>query len=247
MKKVVNVVSFALTLALLSSLALLTGLAQEGNETKGVICESDVVVQTDDWLSKLAEKFYGTALAFPLIYNATNIKAAEDKSYATIKIPDLIEPGWKLCIPNPTYMQAVLNREIAPIPEEVSASPIAVPIPELAEYNGVFFIWKWEGTSSVSDNDWYFDIKIFPSANAEIPYDTIVANPQDTLYIDGKWLFEGKTNFRSCSHWAVQIAQHNPNGSYAGPLSLESDRLPVNCAGRKDKGKDNDEIFPPYP
>ena len=47
---------------------------------QGVACEQDVVVQADDWLSKLADKFYGDVLAFPAIAEATNAKAAVDDS-----------------------------------------------------------------------------------------------------------------------------------------------------------------------
>jgi branched-chain amino acid transport system substrate-binding protein len=63
-----------------------------------VSCERDVIVQVDDWLSKLSEKFYGDVLAFPAIFEATNAKAQTDESYNRLDNPDLIEPGWKLCI-----------------------------------------------------------------------------------------------------------------------------------------------------
>ena len=32
-----------------------------------VACENDVVVQADDWLSKLADKFFGDILAYPAL------------------------------------------------------------------------------------------------------------------------------------------------------------------------------------
>lgn len=57
------------------------------------------VVQADDWLSKLAGKFYGDIFAYPAIVEATNAKAAEDNSFAIIDNPDLIEIGQKLWIP----------------------------------------------------------------------------------------------------------------------------------------------------
>lgn len=60
---------------------------------------SDVVVQADDWLSKIAEKEWGDPLLYPAIVTATNLKAQSDSSYAAIDNPDLIEPGWKLCLP----------------------------------------------------------------------------------------------------------------------------------------------------
>ncbi|MCB0165048.1 MAG: LysM peptidoglycan-binding domain-containing protein, partial [Anaerolineae bacterium] len=66
---------------------------------EGAACDADVIVQGDDWLSKIADKFLGDPLAFPAIVEATNTAAAADESYAQIDNPDIIEIGWKLCIP----------------------------------------------------------------------------------------------------------------------------------------------------
>jgi spermidine/putrescine transport system substrate-binding protein len=98
MKKIINVVSILLLLAVMLTLSPVVALAQEGE----VACENDVVVQADDWLSKIAEKFYGDVLAFPAIAEATNAKAAVDDSYAVIVNVNLIEPGWKLCMAQAT-------------------------------------------------------------------------------------------------------------------------------------------------
>jgi branched-chain amino acid transport system substrate-binding protein len=76
---------------------------------QGVACEQDVVVQADDWLSKLAEKFYGDVLAFPALVEATNQAHAADDSYARIDNSDIIEPGWKLCVPSTEDAQALLT------------------------------------------------------------------------------------------------------------------------------------------
>jgi Cu-Zn family superoxide dismutase len=59
----------------------------------------EYIVQADDWLSKLADKFYGDISAYPVIVDATNAKAAEDESFAVIDNPDVIEVGQKLWIP----------------------------------------------------------------------------------------------------------------------------------------------------
>jgi LysM repeat protein len=72
-------------------------------------CEQDVTVQADDWLSKLADKFYGDVLAFPAIVEATNQQNAADDSYANITDPDVIEPGWKLCVPSGADAQTLLE------------------------------------------------------------------------------------------------------------------------------------------
>lgn len=83
-----------LLLSLILTLPPATTLAQAE-----VTCQTDVIVQRDDWLSKLAQKFFGDVLAYPLIADATNAKAATDSSYARIDDVDFIEIGWKLCIP----------------------------------------------------------------------------------------------------------------------------------------------------
>jgi branched-chain amino acid transport system substrate-binding protein len=77
---------------LLSSLLVSTAAAQEGGQ--------EYVVQADDWLSKLADKNYGDVLAWPIIWDATNAKSAEDDSFAFIENPNIIEVGQKLWIPD---------------------------------------------------------------------------------------------------------------------------------------------------
>jgi hypothetical protein len=57
------------------------------------------IVQAEDWLSKLAEKFYGDPLSWKIIQQATEKKAREDDSFARIYDPNLIEVGQKLWIP----------------------------------------------------------------------------------------------------------------------------------------------------
>ena len=95
MKKMNKVVSIVMILAFVVTLIPAHALAQTE-----VVCESDVVVQADDWLSKLADKFYGDIFAYQAIADATNAKAQTDNSYATIENVNVIEPGWKLCIPS---------------------------------------------------------------------------------------------------------------------------------------------------
>jgi peptide/nickel transport system substrate-binding protein len=87
-----------------------------------VVCETDVVVQADDWLSKIADKFLGDVLAFTAIAEATNAKAQTDDSYATIEDVNVIEVGWKLCIPTAEQAQAAIASQQA-------ASPLGKELP----------------------------------------------------------------------------------------------------------------------
>ncbi|HXV42651.1 MAG TPA: hypothetical protein VEC96_06280, partial [Anaerolineae bacterium] len=83
MKKIVSIL---LLLALMLTLAPLPTLAQD------IACENEVVVQASDFLSTIADKYYGNILAYPVIVEATN---AQGGDFATIDNPDVIEPGWK--------------------------------------------------------------------------------------------------------------------------------------------------------
>jgi branched-chain amino acid transport system substrate-binding protein len=66
----------------------------------------DYVVQADDWLSKLSDKFLGDVLAYPAITYYTNQKFAEDDSFAKITSSDVIEVGWKIYIPSQEEAEA---------------------------------------------------------------------------------------------------------------------------------------------
>lgn len=88
---------------------------------EAVACEQEVVVQVDDWLSKIAEKIYGDVLAYPAIAEATNAKSVEDNTFAKIENVDVIEVGWKLCLPSLADAEVLLERSLnAP---EVTVSP----------------------------------------------------------------------------------------------------------------------------
>lgn len=81
--------------------AMATSAFQEGGQ--------DYTVQADDWLSKLADKFYGDPLAYPAIVEATNAKAATDGGYIIIDNPDVIEVGQKLFIPTAQEASTILG------------------------------------------------------------------------------------------------------------------------------------------
>ncbi len=64
-----------------------------------VSCGQGYSVLAGDWLSKIADKEYGNPLLYFPIFSATNAKAAADKTYNFIDNANLIEVGWKLCLP----------------------------------------------------------------------------------------------------------------------------------------------------
>jgi tungstate transport system substrate-binding protein len=102
--------------AMLQPLVLAAPLAQET-----VACEQEIIVQADDWLSKIAEKAYGDVFAYPAIAEATNAQSAQDDTFTFIENVDVIEIGWKLCLPSAADVEAVLNRPLES--PDVTVSP----------------------------------------------------------------------------------------------------------------------------
>jgi tungstate transport system substrate-binding protein len=78
-----------------------------------VSCEQEVVVQADDWLSKIADKVYGDVFAYPAIAEATNAQHEADPSFTFIENVDVIEIGWKLCVPSTADAETILNQPLA--------------------------------------------------------------------------------------------------------------------------------------
>jgi rhamnose transport system substrate-binding protein len=96
-----------------------------GAQDDAVACEEDYVVQAADWLSKLADKYYGDPLAYWAIFDATNAAGGD---YAVIENADSIEIGWKLCVPSAADAEALLaaRGEAAPVAAEGDGYTIAL-------------------------------------------------------------------------------------------------------------------------
>jgi hypothetical protein len=88
-------------------------------------------VQAGDWLSKIAEKYYGDMNAWPAIVEATNARAAEDNSFARITDPGVIEVGQKLWIPDAAATQQATistTEQLTPILASVLIPPTPVKL-----------------------------------------------------------------------------------------------------------------------
>ncbi|MFN8453146.1 MAG: alpha/beta fold hydrolase [Anaerolineae bacterium] len=94
-KKLLNLIVFVVALLfIVAPIASAAPALQNGEVT----CAETYTVQAEDWLSKLAERYFGDAQLYTAIVAATNQMQASDSSFAQIDNPDRIEPGWKLCI-----------------------------------------------------------------------------------------------------------------------------------------------------
>ncbi|RMF03025.1 MAG: ABC transporter substrate-binding protein, partial [Chloroflexi bacterium] len=134
--------------------ALLVTLAPGHASAQGnMTCDQDVVVQADDWLSKIAEKVFGDVFAYPAIVEATNAAAAGDDSYATIDNPDLIEPGWKLCVPAAGEAATIVSEAAMASSEQLAALGFNSWDDVLAAADGTTVNWfMWGGSDTINAN-----------------------------------------------------------------------------------------------
>lgn len=109
--------------SLILSLAPTPALAQSE-----VNCTTDAIVRSGDTLSKLANQYYGSMLAYPQIIEATNAKAAVDPSYAAIANPNTLEVGWKLCIANSLNSQTAPSEPVSTVANQTAPFDVlAIP------------------------------------------------------------------------------------------------------------------------
>jgi ABC-type sugar transport system substrate-binding protein len=134
-----------------------------------VACDQDYTVALADWLSKLADLFYGDVLAYPAIVLATNMKAAEDASYAVIVDPDLIEPGQKLCVPSAADAETLLATRIKVHMETKDIGP-----------NNPFWQTVWDGAAEMAAKWLVVDYSVnAPTSEADV--DTQIAQLEDAI------------------------------------------------------------------
>jgi ABC-type sugar transport system substrate-binding protein len=148
-----------------------------------VACEQDYTVALADWLSKLSDLFYGDVLSYPAIVMATNMKAAEDSSYAVIVDPDVIEPGWKLCVPSADDATTLLGTSVRIHLETKDIGP-----------NNPFWQIVWDGAQEMA-NKWQGVIDYTVNApTSESDVDTQIAQLEDAITTGAEALIVAPTD-----------------------------------------------------
>lgn len=89
-----------LTMLLVGALFVLGApFAHAQTNAQAAACAETYAVVSGDTLGGIALKFLGSNSLYQQIADATNAAAKIDPSFATISDPNVIEVGWKLCIP----------------------------------------------------------------------------------------------------------------------------------------------------
>lgn len=115
-----------IVLVVMLVIALLAPFAPRTAAQTAVACEQEYSVTAGDWLSNIADKFYGDISVYNAIFLATNLKAQTDSTFATLTSPDAVEVGQKLCIPSKTDAEQLMNAAVA------TATAIATTAPSNA-------------------------------------------------------------------------------------------------------------------
>jgi ABC-type sugar transport system substrate-binding protein len=171
-----------LTLVVAMLLAALPAIASAAPPSP-VACEQDYTVALADWLSKLSDLFYGDVLSYPAIVMATNMKAAEDSSYAVIVDPDVIEPGWKLCVPSADDATTLLGTSVRIHLETKDIGP-----------NNPFWQIVWDGAQEMA-NKWQGVIDYTVNApTSESDVDTQIAQLEDAITTGAEALIVAPTD-----------------------------------------------------
>lgn len=117
MSKCLAIVSFIILVLAATATAWAAPSHQE------IACTEDYTVQSNDWLSTIAEKYYGNVMAYTVIIQATNAAAQTNNRYTPITDPSVIEPSQVLCLPSAKDANALLNGQLL-------AQPAKSVIPE---------------------------------------------------------------------------------------------------------------------
>ncbi len=125
-------------------------------------------VQKDDWLSKLADKYLGSIWNYPAIALATNLKHAEDPSYALITNVDLIEVGDKLWIPSAEEAEKLLQD----VTIQVETKDIAA--------NNPFWAAVWRGAEETAKK-WLIVDLVLNAPTSEADVDVQIAQVEDAV------------------------------------------------------------------
>lgn len=94
-------------------------------------CYEAYTTQPTDTLSKIAQRFYGAAVHFQVIIEATNAMALSDKSFTPITDTNRMKVGQKLCIINTADLPIIVRTPTItiPLPPLTVVTQISLPTP----------------------------------------------------------------------------------------------------------------------
>lgn len=114
-------------------------------------CTENYVVQANDSLSLIADKYLGNIQAYQQIVEATNQAAATNQTYVVIDNPDVITVGQTLCIPGSAQAQTPAGEEETATPTDSATAATDQTDIEIPEGKGVLLFENYSFVDLVFD------------------------------------------------------------------------------------------------
>lgn len=148
---------------------------------QGATCAETYTVVSGDTLGALAQKYLGSNGLYKQIADATNAANKVDSTFATIADPNILEVGWKLCIPAKPAGTAAATTPAAPA--GATPAPTVAPLTLAQLGNATYQVQDAPG-GSVTLKDGKAEVEVAPGSASK--YTAQIAEPLANGTINGK-------------------------------------------------------------
>lgn len=149
---------------------------------QGATCAETYTVVSGDTLGAIAEKYLGNNGAYQQIADATNAANKTDSTFAAIADPNILEVGWKLCIPAKADGTTTAPASTTPAPSATTAP--AVPPLTLAQLGNATYQVQDAPGGSITLKDGKAEVEVAPGSASK--YTAQIAEPLANGTINGK-------------------------------------------------------------
>lgn len=149
---------------------------------QGANCAETYTVVSGDTLGALAGKYLGDNGLYQQIADATNAANKVDSSYATIADPNILEVGWKLCIP--AKADGTTTAPAATTPAAPPTTAPSAPALTLVQLGNATYQVQDAPGGSVTLKDGKAEVEVAPGSASK--YTAEIAEPLANGVLNGK-------------------------------------------------------------
>lgn len=214
-----------LAVALLMTMGMLF-VSTSLTHAQGAACAETYTVVSGDTLGALAQKFLGSNSLYKQIADATNAANKTDSSFATIADPNVLEVGWKLCIP--AKAAGATTAAATPAPAAGTTPAATVPPLTLAQLGSATYQVQDAPGGSVTLKDGKAEVEVAPGSASK--YTAQIAEPLANGTINGKPYAAAvliTSGGGSGSFYNLAVVPNNNGQPGTGKTALLGDRIKV--------------------
>lgn len=189
-------------------------------------CAETYTVVSGDTLGALAQKYLGSNSLYQQIADATNAANKVDSSYAAIADPNVLEVGWKLCIPAKAGGATTAPAATTPAP---ATAPAVAPLTLAQLGNATYQVQDAPG-GSITLQDGKAEVEIAPGSASK--YTAQIAEPLANGTINGKAYAAAvliTSGGGSGTFYNLAVVPNNNGQPGTGMTKLLGDRIKVNA------------------